>query len=81
MKMMGLLSSREKRGLSPAEVVHVKVTGPPLVQLVGVERDNADTKGTRTESKLGIQTRHFSTQYPTVTVTANLMRKSILKNR
>ena len=52
LKMEGLESSREKTGLSPALVVHVMVAGPPLVQLVGVLMDNADTKGTRTESKL-----------------------------
>ena len=52
LKMVGLTSSREKTGVSPALVVHVKVAGPPLVQLVGVETDSAETKETRAESKL-----------------------------
>ena len=60
LKMVGLTSSREKTGVSPALVVHVKMAGPPLVQLVGVETDSAETKGTRAASKLN----EITLQYP-----------------
>lgn len=79
LKMIGLLSSMEKTGLSPAVVVHVIVAGPPLVKVVGVSMTKADTKETKTASKLSRQNQQSqSISKPRFMNKADLRRENIM---